>query len=70
MNMESVDAIFLNAREISNPAERAAYLAKECSADADLRVRLEAMLRDAEGAEAFFGPQNGLARPVAEAPGT
>ena len=72
--MESLDALFLNAREISNPAERAAYLAKACGADADLRARVETMLRDAEGAEDFFGPEDGLAHaagaPLTEGPGT
>ena len=28
--MNSLDDIFLTAREIANPAERAAYLAKAC----------------------------------------
>src|SRR2546427_123819 len=66
--MASKDTIFLNAREISDPAERAAYLVKECGADAELRSCVEAMLRDAEGAEEFFGPQDGLAHAAADAP--
>ena len=41
---------------------------REREALSDLRERVETMLRDAEGAEAFFGPQDDLARPVAEAP--
>jgi len=73
--MASKDTIFLNAREISDPAERAAYLVKECGADAELRSCVEDMLRDAEGAEEFFGPQDGLAHaaldaPLTEGPGT
>src|SRR5213594_3180670 len=72
--MASKDTIFLNAREISDPAERAAYLVKECGADAELRSRVEAMLRDAEGAEEFFGPQDGLTHaadtPSTEGPGS
>ena len=73
--MESLDTIFLNAQEISNPAERAAYLAKECGADADLRARVEAMLRDAEAAEDFFSDkENALAEAadtsMKEGPGT
>src|SRR5215471_6711299 len=55
--MESLDDIFLSARQITDPAERAAYLAKACGGDPVLRRRLEAMLRDAEGAESFFGKE-------------
>ena len=70
--MESIDDIFLNARELTDPDERAAYLAKACAGDADLRARVEAMLRDAEGAENFFGPNDSLvaATHLTEAPGT
>jgi len=68
--MESIDDIFLNARELDDPDERAAYLAKACSGDVDLRARVEAMLRDAEGAENFFGPRDslGAVNYVTEAP--
>ena len=54
--MESQDAIFLTARDIATPAERAAYLSQACGNDADLRQRVEAMLRDAAAADKFFGP--------------
>jgi serine/threonine protein kinase len=53
--MESQDAIFLTARDIATPAERAAYLSQACGNDADLRQRVEAMLRDAAAADKFFG---------------
>ena len=43
--MASQDTIFLNARQIADLAERAAYLTQACGKDADLRQRVEAMLR-------------------------
>src|ERR1039457_2778107 len=55
--MQSQDTIFLNARQIADLAERAAYLTQACGNDADLRQRVEAMLRDATGADEFFGPE-------------
>src|SRR5262245_43823309 len=72
--MESLDDIFLNARQIADPAAQAAYLSQACGNDAELLQRVEAMLRDAEGAEDFFG-QGGTAivNPAAtssEGPGT
>src|SRR6185436_14314965 len=72
--MDSIDDIFLNARELSDPGERAAYLANACGGNADLRSRVETMLRDAEGAEGFFGPGDSLvgaaASHLTETPGT
>ena len=52
--MDSQDDIFLNAREIADLTERAAFLAQACGADAALRKRVEAMLRDADGVQGFF----------------
>src|SRR5262249_43549899 len=49
--------IFLKAREISDPAARAAFLNEACGGDSGLRTKVEAMLRDAEGAEEFFGKE-------------
>ena len=72
--MESQDDIFLKAREIIDAVERSAYLTKACGGDAQLRQRVEAMLRDAEKADDFFGPENkfiaGAGLPLTEAPGT
>ncbi len=67
--MEPQDTIFLKGRDIADPAERAAYLAQACGNDADLRQRVEAMLRDATGADEFFGPEPAGAT-VTEGPGT
>src|SRR5277367_6294022 len=38
-------SLFLAASDIADPAERAAYLGHECGGDADLRGRVEALLR-------------------------
>ena len=38
-------SLFLNASDQSDPAERAAYLDRECGDDAELRGRVEALLR-------------------------
>src|SRR5580700_7879541 len=38
-------SLFLNASDLSDPAERAAYLDRECGDDAELRARVEALLR-------------------------
>jgi serine/threonine protein kinase/tetratricopeptide (TPR) repeat protein len=38
-------ALFLAASDLADPAERAAYLGRECGGDADLRARVEALLR-------------------------
>src|SRR6516165_2265499 len=38
-------SLFLAASDLADPAERAAYLERECGDDADLRVRVEALLR-------------------------
>src|SRR5262245_2731919 len=52
--MEAEEDIFVRARETAD-SERAAFLEKACAGDAGLRKRIEAMLRDAEGAAEFFG---------------
>ena len=38
-------SLFLAASDLSDPAERAAYLDRECGDDAELRGRVEALLR-------------------------
>jgi len=38
-------SLFLAASDLSDPAERAAYLGRECGDDAELRDRVEALLR-------------------------
>jgi serine/threonine protein kinase/pilus assembly protein TadC len=38
-------SLFLAASDLADPAERAAYLNRECGGDAELRARVEALLR-------------------------
>src|SRR5262245_36992715 len=38
-------SLFLVASDLADPAERAAYLDRECGGDAELRARVEALLR-------------------------
>ena len=38
-------SLFLAASDLADPAERAAYLDRECGGDAELRARVEALLR-------------------------
>ena len=41
--------LFLNASDLANPAERAAYLERECGGDVELRHRVEALLSAHDG---------------------
>jgi serine/threonine protein kinase len=56
--MQRYETIYLSARELTDPAERAAYLAEACGEDAELRQRVEELLADAEAATAFFGNES------------
>src|SRR5215471_14387940 len=38
-------SLFLAASDLTDPADRAAYLDRECGGDADVRARVEALLR-------------------------
>jgi hypothetical protein len=38
-------SLFLAASDLADPAERATYLDRECGDDAELRARVEALLR-------------------------
>ncbi len=49
-----VEAIFAAALEKSSPAERAAYLDEVCAGDADLRGRVDALLRAGDRAGSFL----------------
>src|SRR4029079_1031499 len=42
-------SLFLEASELADPAERAAYLERECGAEAGLRQRVEALLAADDG---------------------
>src|SRR6516164_5060471 len=43
-------SLFLIASDLADPAERAAYLDRECGADAELRARVEALLLSSDAA--------------------
>ena len=58
-------SLFLAASDLADPAERAAYLDRECGGDAELRARVEALLRANDAAppsvpEATVDSANGL----------
>jgi hypothetical protein len=44
LNPRRVQAVFLDAADYHDPMDRAAILDRECSADLELRRRLEALL--------------------------
>jgi serine/threonine protein kinase/tetratricopeptide (TPR) repeat protein len=63
-------SLFLAASEMPDPAERAAYLERECRRDADLRGRVEALLRANDAASvAPAEPGDGTSAHVPERPG-
>jgi serine/threonine protein kinase len=52
-------SLFLAASDLIDPAERAAYLERECGGDAELRARVEALLRANDASPlAPHGPTN------------
>ena len=58
-------SLFLAASDLADPAQRAAFLDRECGGDADLRARVEALLRANDAAplppakEATVDPADG-----------
>jgi non-specific serine/threonine protein kinase/serine/threonine-protein kinase len=53
-NTSRIDAIFAEARAITNPAQRAEYLDKACAGDAVLRAEVESLLAADQGAADFM----------------
>src|SRR5262245_60845855 len=51
---QRLKAIFLSAAEIESPAERAAFLQRECGNDAELRRKLEALLHAHDDSGSFL----------------
>src|SRR5215471_3560801 len=45
VDVARVKSLFLAASDRADPAERAAFLDRECGGDAELRARVEALLR-------------------------
>jgi hypothetical protein len=70
LDPQRVQAVFLEAADCHDPTDRAAILDRECSADPELRRRVEALLRahdelnvDENSAEAKSGTPRPLDRP-------
>src|SRR5665213_981351 len=51
VNPARAKTLFLAASELADAAQRAAYLDRECAGDADLRARVEALLRANDAAD-------------------
>lgn len=73
--MNAAEDIFADARDLADPAARAALLDRACGTDAALRAQVEALLRDADAARDFFGETEfgsdcAPEVPSAEAPGS
>jgi eukaryotic-like serine/threonine-protein kinase len=59
-------SLFLNASELADPAERTAYLERECGGDGALRQRVEALLAAHDGGErSVEGNATGMDDPTA-----
>ena len=57
-------SLFLAASDLADPAERAAYLERECGGDAELRQRVEALLAaDDGGGRSVEGDATGTVGP-------
>ena len=70
-NYKPLRAVFNEAVEIKDPAERAAYLDQACGQDAVLRRKIDDLLRAHEEAGGFLGEQEGGAAtlPITEKAG-
>ena len=61
-------SLFLTASDLADPAERAAYLERECGGDAELRARVEALLAaDGGGAPVLDEDLTGAHEPTSAA---
>ena len=72
---DRAQSVFLNALEIPEQQERAAYLDGQCGADLDLRKEVDELLDHARRLGPFLEPVdvavNGtVAHPISERPGT
>ena len=71
LDPKRVQAVFLSAVECHEPAARAAVLDRECSTDAELRRRVEALLRAHDQPDSLLDqPIVGPAEPRHRAPVT
>src|SRR5271155_2939524 len=61
-------SLFLSASDLTDPAERATYLDRECGGDAELRARVEALLAaDGSGAPVLDEDPTGALEPSSPA---
>ncbi len=60
-------SLFLAASDLAEPAERAAFLERECGGDAELRARVEALLRANDAAPLPAHPRRSLTLRTARA---
>jgi WD40 repeat protein/serine/threonine protein kinase len=58
--VNQVDEIFMTAREITAPRERSDYVVRACAGDSELLAQIHGLLREADGADAYFGAADGL----------
>src|SRR5262245_36094103 len=64
-----VKTLFLEASDLPSPAERAAYLDRECGGEPELRARVEALLAADDGAGGLSGPDvTGMSETTAPEP--
>jgi eukaryotic-like serine/threonine-protein kinase len=67
LNPKRVQAVFLEAADYHDPVDRAAILDRECSAELELRGRVEALLRAHDEFNRFLNDpvvgSDGRARP-------
>ena len=56
VDLARLEALFSEALKLATPAERAAYLARACGGDPELRRRVEGLLASHEAAGSFLAP--------------
>ena len=62
------DELFIRARDLTEPDERAAYLREACGDDAALLARVQYLLADSEQAESYFAGMDSESVDEAETP--
>ena len=69
MEPQSIDRVFWDAAQLASPDECAAYLDRECGDDAELRRKVEQLLKARSKAENFLeSPAPHLVAVAAERP--
>src|ERR1700677_3091693 len=68
INAQRIQSVFLAASEIEGPAERAKFLDGACDGDADLRFRVEALLRAHNESDSLLDQTALAAHPAEDVP--